>query len=327
MECPSRVSQHAFGGAWRFWLGVINQRTELIPFFIMPFLGSPASPRCNRMGGGASTRCGGGAAKRDGHQSPFRVLQLGDLPPSAVSCSVEEVRQSASAGCQVFVRSSAPSRNLPLIEFLHHGVYLGHRHQQRADGLGDEQHAGDGEVLVAELRSDGTVCAVPLAEFADGRPVYMDAAEGRRGNQSAAAAASRLCRQGSAGFPYNVMTSNCEHLSSFCARGTFRSGQVDACVRRLEAFLTQWHGDAQLARALDITAPVLAQDAEAAEESRAGWGGRGENAEALHSFGACAGGLEQGVAARSPGQWTERGVDALMFVVDSCVQSVKGTCL
>ena len=66
------------------------------------------------------------------------------------------------------MRSAAPSRQLPVVEYLHHGIYLG-----RAGGA---QASCEDEPVVAELRRNGLVDTISLAEFADGRPVYMDAA-------------------------------------------------------------------------------------------------------------------------------------------------------
>jgi len=51
---------------------------------------------------------------------------------------------------------------------------------------------------------------------------------------------------------YDLSTSNCEHFASFCARGDFRSRQVDKCMQRLEVYLTRWHTDAQLSGALGV---------------------------------------------------------------------------
>ena len=142
------------------------------------------------------------------------------------------------------MRSAAPSRQLPVVEYLHHGIYLG-----RAGGA---QASCEDEPVVAELRRNGLVDTISLAEFADGRPVYMDAAAP---DAAACARAAESARRALAlgNVPYSLATSNCEHLSSLCAQGAFRSRQVDACVKRLEVFLTRWHTDGQLTGALNLT--------------------------------------------------------------------------
>jgi hypothetical protein len=142
------------------------------------------------------------------------------------------------------VRSAAPSRQLPIVEYLHHGIYLG-----RAAGA---QALCEDEPVVAELRRNGLVDTISLAKFADGRPVYMDAASP---DAAACARAAESARRALAlgNVPYSLATSNCEHLSSLCAQGAFRSRQVDTCVKRLEVFLTRWHTDGQLRGALNLT--------------------------------------------------------------------------
>jgi len=139
----------------------------------------------------------------------------------------------SSSSPQVFVRSAAPSRKFALIEYLHHGVYLGRQPRGRACGehqsaaphaapQQDSSNADSGEPLVAELRRDGTIRTLSLAHFADGRAVYMDCKE--HGSSEMAGEAVRAIALGR--MPYNVVTSNCEHLSSFCTHGSFRSRQV-----------------------------------------------------------------------------------------------------
>ena len=142
------------------------------------------------------------------------------------------------------MRSAAPLRQLPIVEYLHHGIYLG-----RAGGA---QASCEDEPVVAELRRNGQVDIISLAKFADGRPVYMDAAAP---DAAACARAAESARRALAlkNVPYSLATSNCEHLSSLCAQGAFRSRQVDVCVKRLEVFLTRWHTDGQLRGALDLT--------------------------------------------------------------------------
>ena len=151
---------------------------------------------------------GAGVSVRD---SAFRPLDVSDMPPSAKACSVEEIAVHARPGSQVFVRCAAPSRGLPIVEFLHHGIYLGSTHDN-----------GGSEPVVAELRRDGKIRAIPLPEFAGGRVLYVDTAE--RPNAGGLAEARRALALGKCS--YNLMTSNCEHLASLCSSGTFRSRQV-----------------------------------------------------------------------------------------------------
>jgi hypothetical protein len=204
---------------------------------------------------------------------------------------------------QVFVRSAAPSRRLPMVDYLHHGIYLGR--QVRADGTCDQ------EPVVAELRRDGSVCTISLAEFADGRPVYMcvDAAAADPATcAQAAEAARRALALGS--LPYNLATSNCEHLSSLCVHGAFRSRQVDTCVKRLEIFLTRWRTDAQLRGALNLTGGADAECGRAGARGAQGEEGEGANAGTEEAEGR--GAIVSGSGAFPGGGWLgsrfERGV-------------------
>lgn len=132
------------------------------------------------------------------------------MPPSAKAYNSAEIPDHARPGAQVFVRCSAPSSEFPVLEFLHHGIYLGNtRHDTR-------------KPMVAELRRDGTIRAIPLEEFAGGKAVYMVSEE--HPNAGRVEEAMRALAVGKCS--YNLMTSNCEHLASLCSRGTFRSRQV-----------------------------------------------------------------------------------------------------
>ena len=143
--------------------------------------------------------------------SAFRPLDVRDMPRSAKACSVEKIADHARPGSQVFVRAAAPSLEFPIVQYLHHGIYLG-----------STRDNGGSEPMVAELRRDGTIRAIPLPDFAGGRVLYVDTAE--RPNAGGLAEAMRALALGKCS--YNLMTSNCEHLASLCSRGIFRSRQV-----------------------------------------------------------------------------------------------------
>ena len=159
---------------------------------------------------------------------------------------------------------------------------------------------------VAELRRDGRICVISLADFADGRQVYMVANEG---SIVAAEQITKLLQLKT--IRYNVVTSNCEHVSSLCTQGPFRSRQVDACIRRLETFLTAWHTDSQLSGVPVVSDEEHERIKDGAcpqARGRAGWGGRGQNAYRVDSD--CAQEQDNGTvdaASRFRGERNDRG--------------------
>jgi len=112
--------------------------------------------------------------------------------------------------------------------YTHHGIYV---------GAGQVVHY---EGLCSALRR-GRVAKVPLAEFAQGRPVRMhdEAYAAYCGIEVAARAFSRVGEDA-----YDVLRNNCEHFCSWCLVGAARSPQVERLLSN--------------SRALALAAQVLA---------------------------------------------------------------------
>lgn len=107
--------------------------------------------------------------------------------------------------------------------YSHHGIHVGAGRVVHYAGFSSGLHRGPVE-------------EVPLAEFADGRPVHIKCAANARysGAEVAARARSRLGED-----RYRLTTNNCEHFCEWCVHGESRSEQVDSIFsspRRTLAF-------------------------------------------------------------------------------------------
>ncbi|CAG9170405.1 hypothetical protein LMG23992_01575 [Cupriavidus laharis] len=96
--------------------------------------------------------------------------------------------------------------------YTHHGVYTGSGKVVHYEGL-------------SRLLRRGPVNEVTLAEFAHGRPVWIQHSPGARfaGAQAVQRAYSRLGED-----RYRLMSNNCEHFCTWCLYGESRSDQIDA---------------------------------------------------------------------------------------------------
>jgi hypothetical protein len=130
-----------------------------------------------------------------------------------------ELRSVLCRGLRPCDRPLDPEREPPLGAhmvtprrgYTHHGIYVG--------GGRVVQYGG----LSWGLRS-GPVEEVPLAQFAQGRPVWVRSAGSHWFDQHEVVRRARL-RLGED--RYSLLTNNCEHFCEWCVRGEHRSYQVD----------------------------------------------------------------------------------------------------
>ena len=105
--------------------------------------------------------------------------------------------------------------------YIHHGIYVGRGRVVHYRGL-------------SRSLSAGPVEEVPVAEFAQGRPVWVAA---RRENAASPEEVVRRARLRIGENRYRIFTNNCEHFCEWCLSGDPRSYQVEAVVDSCRAWL------------------------------------------------------------------------------------------
>ena len=112
------------------------------------------------------------------------------------------------------VAYSGPAEGLHLVSprylYEHHGLSLGNGLVIHRIGPGDAP-------------TDGTVCVVTLAAFADGNPWRIQPHPDRRFTPAESVERART-KEGEVA--YNVALNNCEHFVNWCIEGEHRSEQV-----------------------------------------------------------------------------------------------------
>lgn len=128
--------------------------------------------------------------------------------------STSSAPQGADQGITAPPPYTGPAAGLHLVSprylYDHHGLSLGNGLVIHRIGPGDAP-------------TDGTVCVVTLAEFADGNPWRIQPHSNRRYSPAESVARART-KDGEVA--YNVALNNCEHFVNWCIEGEHRSEQV-----------------------------------------------------------------------------------------------------
>lgn len=109
----------------------------------------------------------------------------------------------------------------PRAGYIHHGIYVGRGRVVHYRGL-------------SRALSLGPIEEVSLAQFAQGRPVWIRA---RHESAPSPEEVVRRARLRIGENRYRIFTNNCEHFCEWCLSGDSRSYQVEAMVDSCRAWL------------------------------------------------------------------------------------------
>lgn len=146
-------------------------------------------------------------------------------------CDVCECRETNCGGTRNVSEPPIGSHLItPRRGYTHHGIYA---------GAGEVLHYSG---LSKSIRS-GPVAQIPLAEFANGRPVHVEC---RRQSPLPEADIVARARSRLGEDRYRLLTNNCEHFAEWSRFGVSRSGQIArwtglpvSFARTLSAFVSR----------------------------------------------------------------------------------------